>query len=347
MEAKKNTDKWFPVVLVDDTDFKTAETGKAYSDVTVKYSYEAATSLTTYTLTTDDWKETGEGKYWIRIGASEFTSEGKYEVSATASGCLTFNFAVEVRDKTLAELIDDVGTLLTRLSDSRAGFLDKLNVTGTIAHSDAASTYMANVSALATSAALTTTDGKVDAIKAKTDNLPASPAAVGSAMALADSAITAAKFDQSTAYPLIQADSGSSAVARTGADGDTLETLSDQVDGVQTDLNNPDQYKADVSTLATSAAVAALNDLSAADVNAQMRDVLATDTVAEPAQGAPPASPTIEQMINYLYRMFRNKVETTSAELAVYDDAGTTKLIAATLSDDGTTFTRGALGSGA
>lgn len=75
-------------------------------------------------------------------------------------------------------------------------------------------------------------DVLIDAIKAKTDNLPASPAAVGSAMTLADDAITAAKFDESTAYPLKSADTGATAVARVGADSDTLETLSDQIDGI-------------------------------------------------------------------------------------------------------------------
>ena len=64
---------------------------------------------------------------------------------------------------------------------------------------------------------------------------------------LADDAITAAKFDESTAFPLKAADTGSTQVARTGADGDTLETLSDEIAAVQADLDNPDQYKADVS----------------------------------------------------------------------------------------------------
>lgn len=81
----------------------------------------------------------------------------------------------------------------------------------------------------------------LDAIKAKTDNLPASPAAVGSAMTLADDAITAAKFDESTAFPLKSADTGATAVARTGADGDTLETISDQLDAVPTAEENADQ----------------------------------------------------------------------------------------------------------
>jgi hypothetical protein len=46
-----------------------------------------------------------------------------------------------------------------------------------------------------------TKDSQIDAIKAKTDNLPASPAAVGSQMTLADDAITASKFDGTTAFP--------------------------------------------------------------------------------------------------------------------------------------------------
>jgi len=46
---------------------------------------------------------------------------------------------------------------------------------------------------------------------------------------LADDAITAAKFDESTAYPLKSADTGSTQVARVGADSDTLETLSDEI----------------------------------------------------------------------------------------------------------------------
>jgi len=77
-----------------------------------------------------------------------------------------------------------------------------------------------------------TVDGIVDAIKLKTDNLPLSPAAVGSAMTLADDAITSAKFDESTAFPLKSVDTGDTSVARTGADSDTLETLSDQLDAV-------------------------------------------------------------------------------------------------------------------
>lgn len=50
---------------------------------------------------------------------------------------------------------------------------------------------------------------------------------------LADDAITAAKFDESTAFPVKSQDSGATALARTGADSDTLETLSDEIAAVK------------------------------------------------------------------------------------------------------------------
>ncbi len=61
--------------------------------------------------------------------------------------------------------------------------------------------------------------------------------AAGALMGLANDAITAGKYDESTAFPLAQADATTSAVARVGADGDTLESLSDQIDALPTDAN--------------------------------------------------------------------------------------------------------------
>ncbi|MCK5644525.1 MAG: hypothetical protein KAJ19_27250, partial [Gammaproteobacteria bacterium] len=56
--------------------------------------------------------------------------------------------------------------------------------------------------------------------------------AAGALMGLANDAITSAKFDESSAYPLEAADSGVTQILRTGADGDTAESLSDQIDAV-------------------------------------------------------------------------------------------------------------------
>jgi len=54
---------------------------------------------------------------------------------------------------------------------------------------------------------------------------------------LADDAIKASTFDESTAFPLKSADTGSTQVARVGADSDTLETLSDQLDAAALEVD--------------------------------------------------------------------------------------------------------------
>lgn len=56
--------------------------------------------------------------------------------------------------------------------------------------------------------------------------------AAGAEMDLIDDAITSDKYDESSAYALESADTGASQIARVGADGDTLESISDQIDAV-------------------------------------------------------------------------------------------------------------------
>ena len=51
---------------------------------------------------------------------------------------------------------------------------------------------------------------------------------------LAIDSIKAVTFDETTAWPLKADDAGATQIARVGADGDTLETLSDQIDDVPT-----------------------------------------------------------------------------------------------------------------
>jgi hypothetical protein len=94
---------------------------------------------------------------------------------------------------------------------------------------------------------------------------------------------------------------------------------------------------------ATTAALSAQGKL---DVNAEVVDVIRTDVTAEMAQAAPPATPTFEEMIAYIYFSLRNKTETTASENAVYNNAGDTKLFKAAISDNGTTFAKAEYVSG-
>uniref|UniRef100_A0A6M3INK0 Uncharacterized protein n=1 Tax=viral metagenome TaxID=1070528 RepID=A0A6M3INK0_9ZZZZ len=89
-------------------------------------------------------------------------------------------------------------------------------------------------------AKLAASDGDWSGFSAATDSLEAVRDQGDGAWITATSvdlnadAITASVFDESTAFPLVASDSGATQVARVGADGDTLETLSDQIDGTST-----------------------------------------------------------------------------------------------------------------
>lgn len=95
-----------------------------------------------------------------------------------------------------------------------------------------------------------------------------------------------------------------------------------------------------------SGSVGSLATQAKADVNAEVVDALATDTYAEPGQGAPSATTSLSAKLNYLYKWARNKVTQTSSQTFFYADDGTTVDHKATTSDNGTTFSRGEIASG-
>jgi hypothetical protein len=83
--------------------------------------------------------------------------------------------------------------------------------------------------------------------------------------------------------------------------------------------------------------IAALNDLSAAAVNAEVVDALATDTYAEPT-GVPGATVALATKIGYLYMALRNQVTVTATKKTFFDDGGAAEW-EKDLSDDSTTYT--------
>lgn len=94
------------------------------------------------------------------------------------------------------------------------------------------------------------------------------------------------------------------------------------------------------SGLATAASITALNNLSAAQVNAEMLDVLVTDTFAE-VTTIPAATSSLKDKINWLFALARNKLTQTSTTFVLRNDADSADIATATCSDDGTTTIRG------
>lgn len=110
-------------------------------------------------------------------------------------------------------------------------------------------------------------------------------------------------------------------------DAPTSAELVNEINSVQTDI-------------------AALNNLSAAQVKTQIVDALSVDTYAEPGQEAPPATAALAKKLNYVYKAFRNRKTQTATTLSLYDDAGVVVDQKATISDNGTVYDHGEIGTG-
>jgi len=88
------------------------------------------------------------------------------------------------------------------------------------------------------------------------------------------------------------------------------------------------------------AAISGLNDISAVQVNAEVLDVMVTDTFAEPS-GVPAATASLKDKIGYIAAKTRNKTTQTATTFTVRNDADSGDIATSAVSDDGTTFTKG------
>jgi len=93
-------------------------------------------------------------------------------------------------------------------------------------------------------------------------------------------------------------------------------------------------------TLIEDARIAELNDISPAQVNAEVLDVLNVDTFAEPGQGTPPATTSLINKIGYLYKFLINKITNDGSETKVYNNASSVVDQKASTTDSAGTFTR-------
>ena len=130
-----------------------------------------------------------------------------------------------------------------------------------------------------------------------------------------------------------------------------LAAVDTEVAAIKAKTDNLPTDPADASDIAArfttvDGAIAALNNLSAAQVNAEVVDALNTDTYAEPGQGAPGATISLAQKIGYLYKAFRNRKTQTSTTFSLYADDAATVDQKSTVSDNGTTAERGEIVTG-
>jgi hypothetical protein len=102
----------------------------------------------------------------------------------------------------------------------------------------------------------------------------------------------------------------------------------------------------EISLTSGGALCSTLSTTAKSDVNGEVLHVINVDTYAEPGQGAPGATISLAAKINYLFKAWRNKSTQTASQYSLYADDTTTVDQKASVSDDGTTFSRGELATG-
>ena len=109
-----------------------------------------------------------------------------------------------------------------------------------------------------------------------------------------------------------------------------------------------DKLTVDVSTAAVTSVAAAIFVTPAnkfrTDTNGNVK--LTTAARAEPGKGAPAVNADLALKIDYQYKSWRNKKTQGASTWSLYNDAGAVVDQRATVSDDGTTATKGEIVSG-
>jgi len=151
IEVKQNQEYWLPIILIDDSDFKSGEEGQTYDGgIQIWYKKEADSAWTNKVLTSGDWREieltgSSRGSYEVKFSASELNTNGLFYYKAyhSSGGILDYNGVVLVVSEITEERISAVSSI----------------------------------------------DGKVDIIQERTDNLPDDPSSETNATANKDEII--------------------------------------------------------------------------------------------------------------------------------------------------------------
>jgi hypothetical protein len=192
------------------------------------------------------------------------------------------------------------------------------------ASADSGTLAIDNADIASTLTAVNAINTLASAIKAKTDNLPASPAAVGSQVDLVSApnatAVSAIQNGLATASAL------SSAVSTLAGD------ISSGASAIESDLSSVQSaLEAEIAALPSASSIAA---------------AVGGRSVAIPAPGAPPATPTADQVAAYLYcgKMFDGHADGNANTRDIRNASGTVICIAA-IGFSGGVYSQGAMGA--
>jgi hypothetical protein len=330
-------DRSVVVRVVDEAD-GTPETGVAYntSGIDLKYwkvGANAAVDITEATQTVNGahsdggFVHVGAGYCRLDLPDAATSTAGKTIVFGTITGMIVIGAVI---DCVAYDPTDTVRLGLTALpnaaADAAGGLpisdaggldIDALNTNVSAILSDTGTDGVVVAAASKTGYSLTATTGLGNQTANITGNLSGSVGSVTASVNVGQIAGQTANASGAVTFPATIA-------STTNITAGTITTVSGNVTG-------------SVGSLATQAK---------ADVNAEVLDVLNTDTFAEPGQEAPGATVSLVKKISYLYKAWRNKSEQTSSQYSLYADDASTVDQKSAVTDNGTTLTRGEVATG-
>lgn len=115
---------------------------------------------------------------------------------------------------------------------------------------------------------------------------------------------------------------------------DLLAATQTSIDAIETDTNSLNDTKIP-------------DTISLANINAEVDTALTTTTYAEPGQGAPAATASIQAKIGYVYKAWRNRSNQDATTYQLFNDDATTVDQKATVSDNSTIAEKGEVATGA
>lgn len=311
-------DQYIYFIGVDATDLKTRETGLSSFTVYRSRNGGAAAVYTTPTVNETDVTNM-PGVYELlldedmTIDAGDDSQEVCLHITATGMAPVTRTFEL-YRPKLTA------GNTLGVESD---GDLTKVNtLDGNTAQT---ADHTASIAAILTDTG-TTLDGKIDTIDTNVDSILADTGTDG--VVLANDAITAAKIAANAITSSELAD-GAITAAKFAAGAIDATAIAANAIGS--------------SEIADGAITAGKIATDAIDADALAADAVTeiwAKAIAEPT-AITSATPTVIAALALLHALARNKITQTSTTQILKADDGTTTVATSTLSDDGTTFTRG------
>ena len=333
--------------MVDDNDGKTAETALTIAQADVQLWKEGGTTLAQKNDATS-CTHRSNGLYTCPINSTDTNTPGVLVVSVHAAGALPLRQDYCV----VPGMVYDSLVLGTDALDVQVTGMGADTVTAAAISADAVTEIQ---SGLATAAALATVDGNVDSILVDTAEIGAAGAGLTALATAANLSTVAGYLDTEIAAILADTNELQTDMANGGrldllidaikAKTDSLTfTVANQVDATAAG-GSVDSVTGNVDGNVTGS-VGSLAAQAKADVNAEVLDVLNTDTFAEPGQEAPGATVSLVKKIGYLYKAWRNKSTQTASQYSLYNDDAATVDQKATAADDGTTATRGEIATG-